>query len=60
MTFDSEVDGGGCVLSLGEIEEQLKETREELSRVSEEKEELAQRCHQLDSQVRKRMPIFRS
>ena len=45
------------MLSLGEIEEQLKETREELSRVSEEKEELAQRCHQLDSQVRMLMPL---
>ena len=45
-------------MSLGEIEEQLKETREELSRVSEEKEELAQRCHQLDSQVRMLMPLF--
>ena len=32
--------------------EQLKKTVEELNSALEEKEEIAQRCHELDSQVR--------
>ena len=41
----------GGVTSYDAGDEELSQLKEELNRVSEEKEELAQRCHQLDSQV---------
>ena len=37
--------------NVSEVNEQLKRTMEDLSSVMREKEEISQRCHELDTQV---------